>query len=99
MALTVNTRTATEYELSAPSVKATSKFDTFGLGVSNPAVNNAPGTSNALLHTPGGGYVAVEYAFIQFAGFTFGKSSSAYATLDKKISCLGSAHNRDTRHS
>ena len=29
---------------------------------------------------PGGGYVAVEYLFIQFAGFTFGKSSSAYST-------------------
>ena len=28
----------------------------------------------------GGGYVAVEMVFIQFAGFTFGKSASAYAT-------------------
>jgi hypothetical protein len=33
-----------------------------------------------LLDTPGGGYVAVEYLFIQFAGFTFGKSASAYAS-------------------
>src|SRR5258706_152654 len=33
-----------------------------------------------LLDTAGGGYVAVEYVFIQFAGFTFGKSSSAYST-------------------
>src|SRR6266851_9543238 len=33
-----------------------------------------------LLDTAGGGYVAVEYLFIQFAGFTFGKSSSAYST-------------------
>jgi len=32
-----------------------------------------------LLDTAGGGYVAVEYLFIQFAGFTFGKSSSAYS--------------------
>ena len=30
--------------------------------------------------TPGGGYTAVEYVFLQFAGFTFGKSSSAYST-------------------
>ena len=30
--------------------------------------------------TAGGGYVAVEMVFIQFAGFTFGKSASAYAT-------------------
>src|SRR6201986_3568091 len=28
----------------------------------------------------GGGYTAVEYLFIQFAAFTFGKSSSAYST-------------------
>ena len=28
----------------------------------------------------GGGYVAVEMVFLQFAGFTFGKSASAYAT-------------------
>ncbi len=33
-----------------------------------------------LLDTPGGGYVAVEFLFIQFAGFTFGKSASAYAS-------------------
>ena len=33
-----------------------------------------------MLDTAGGGYVAVEYLFIQFAGFTFGKSSSAYST-------------------
>src|SRR5207237_7344974 len=36
--------------------------------------------NNALLSTAGGGYVAVEMVFIQFAGFTFGKSASAYAT-------------------
>ena len=41
---------------------------------------NAPIGSSNLLDTPGGGYVAVEYVFIQFAGFTFGKSSSAFAT-------------------
>ena len=38
------------------------------------------GLNNATLSSVGGGYVAVEYAFIQFAGFTFGKSSSAYAS-------------------
>ena len=32
------------------------------------------------MNHPGGGYVAVEFVFIQFAGFTFGKSASAYAT-------------------
>src|SRR5205807_395053 len=30
--------------------------------------------------TAGNGYVAVEMAFVQFAGFTFGKSASAYAS-------------------
>ena len=39
-----------------------------------------PVAGTNLLDTPGGGYVAVEYVFIQFAGFTFGKSSSAYST-------------------
>src|SRR4051794_14704433 len=38
------------------------------------------GLNGSLLNNPGGGYVAVEMAFIQFAGFTFGKSASAYAT-------------------
>src|SRR5207302_7834262 len=48
----------------------------------NPASINTtlPVAGANLLDTPGGGYVAVEMAFIQFAGFTFGKSASAYAT-------------------
>src|ERR1700753_739137 len=57
----------------------------------NPSVNgvnaaapvtasNLGGLSSSLLSNDGGGYVAVEYVFLQFAGFTFGKSSSAYAT-------------------
>ena len=36
--------------------------------------------ATSLLNNPGDGYVAVEMVFIQFAGFTFGKSASAYAT-------------------
>src|SRR6186713_1846498 len=39
-----------------------------------------PGVNSSLLSGAGGGYVAVEMVFIQFAGFTFGKSASAYAT-------------------
>ena len=53
---------------------ATSTYNPQSINGSSPV-----GGSN-LLDTPGGGYVAVEYVFIQFAGFTFGKSSSAYAT-------------------
>src|SRR5258708_7182243 len=44
--------------------------------VTNVAGNSASG----LLNNVGEGYVAVEFVFIQFAGFTFGKSASAYAT-------------------
>src|SRR6266481_395390 len=38
------------------------------------------GTNTGVLNQPGEGYVATEYIFLQFAGFTFGKSASAYAT-------------------
>jgi hypothetical protein len=45
------------------------------------AAPTAPGgLSGTILDGVGGGYVSVEYVFIQFAGFTFGKSSSAYAS-------------------
>ena len=51
------------------------------LGSSNPnTLTNFPAAATNALIVPGGGYVAVEYLFIQFAGFTFGKSSSAYST-------------------
>ncbi|MCK1513225.1 porin [Bradyrhizobium sp. 190] len=83
MALTVDTRTATEYGVVRTFGQADFTFDTLGGATFSPNSINATlpvaGTSG-LLHTPGGGYVAVEYLFIQFAGFTFGKSASAYAT-------------------
>ncbi|MCA6119579.1 porin [Bradyrhizobium sp. WSM 1738] len=75
MALTVDTRTATEYGVVRTFAQGDFQFNNFGSF--NPAVLSAG--SNPL-HTPGGGYVAVEMVFIQFAGFTFGKSASAYAT-------------------
>ncbi len=50
-------------------------------GSRNPnSLNTNLGNNANLLDTVGGGYVAVEFVFIQFAGFTFGKSASAYAT-------------------
>jgi len=81
MALTVDTRTASEYGIVRTFVQADMQFSTLANNTFNP-VNLNTSLSNApqLLDTPGGGYVAVEYAFLQFAGFTFGKSSSAYAT-------------------
>ena len=81
MALTVDTRTATEYGVVRTFGQADFQFSNLGSST-NPTIAQrpAPGGATMLLDTPGGGYVAVEYAFIQFAGFTFGKSSSAYAS-------------------
>src|SRR5262245_46490820 len=83
MALTVDTRTATEYGVVRTFGQADLQFQNFGTTKpGNPAAphptRQAP--NNALLSTAGGGYVGVEMVFIQFAGFTFGKSASAYAT-------------------
>jgi hypothetical protein len=82
MALTVDTRTATEYGVVRTFGQGDFQFNNFGnTNPGNPATNFPGNALNAsLLSTPGGGYVAVEYLFIQFAGFTFGKSSSAYST-------------------
>src|ERR1700749_3903903 len=83
MALTVDTRTATEYGVVRTFGQADFQFTTQGNSSVNPNVFSAAlpvaGTT-ALLNQPGEGYVAVEMVFIQFAGFTFGKSASAYAT-------------------
>jgi hypothetical protein len=83
MALTVDTRTATEYGVVRTFAQGDFQFNNFGS--SNPSTVGATpttlgGLSGTALDGVGGGYVAVEYVFIQFAGFTFGKSSSAYAT-------------------
>src|SRR6266850_831447 len=80
MALTVDTRTATEYGVVRTFGQADFQFDNFGNGTKNPAVLQALGVNSSLLSGAGGGYVGVEMVFIQFAGFTFGKSASAYAT-------------------
>ena len=79
LALTVDTRTATEYGVVRTFGQGDFQFNNFGS--SNPTTLTAfPGGVSNSLSTPGGGYVAIEYLFIQFAGFTFGKSSSAYST-------------------
>src|SRR5438445_12526617 len=79
MALTVDTRTATEYGVVRTFGQADFQFNNFGSGNPSTLAAFPAGASNAL-NTAGGGYVAVEMVFIQFAGFTFGKSASAYAT-------------------
>ena len=99
MALTVDTRTATEYGVVRTFMQGDFQFQNFGThngnsGSTGPgggigssgaggqavAAGQLTGLNSALLSSPGGGYVAVEFVFIQFAGFTFGKSASAYAT-------------------
>jgi hypothetical protein len=101
MALTVDTRTATEYGVVRTFAQGDFQFNNFGtqngntpssgpgggIGAAGTSGNSGfltagqlSGLNGSLLNNPGGGYVAVEYVFIQFAGFTFGKSSSAYAS-------------------
>jgi len=83
MALTVDTRTATEYGVVRTFMQANFQFSTQGSNSVNPTVFTASpsaGTNTSLLNGVGEGYVATEYIFLQFAGFTFGKSASAYAT-------------------
>jgi hypothetical protein len=95
MALTVDTRTATEYGVVRTFAQGDFQFSTLGGSTYNPnSLNTSLLTTTSgnqiggglvannpnLLDVPGGGYVAVEFVFIQFAGFTFGKSASAYAT-------------------
>jgi hypothetical protein len=78
MAITVDTRTATEYGVVRTFGQGDFQFNNFGGSGNNPT---ALATFDAnRLSSAGGGYVAVEMVFLQFAGFTFGKSASAYAT-------------------
>src|ERR1700741_5306089 len=81
--LTTDTRTATEYGVVRTFAQADFQFQNFGN--TNPAVlgaaptNPLAGVNPALLMGVGGGYTSVEFIFIQFGGFPFGKSGSAYA--------------------
>jgi hypothetical protein len=83
MALTVDTRTATEYGVVRTFGQANFQFNNFGTA-NNAVISGAPtapgGLSGSFLNGVGGGYVAIEYVYIQFAGFTFGRAASAYAT-------------------
>jgi len=82
MVLSIDTRTSTEYGVVRTFGSSKFQFTTFGPATLNPSSVNvtAPVGGANLLDTPGGGYVAVYDLFIQFAGFTFGKSASAYAS-------------------
>ena len=81
LALTVDTRTATEYGVVRTFAQGDFNFDTLGNNTANPnALNTNLANNPNLLSSQGGGYLTVENVFIQFAGFTFGKSASAYST-------------------
>jgi Porin subfamily len=80
--LSVDTRTDTDYGVVRTFGAAKFQFTTQGGGTVNPiGFTSSPsaGTNTGLLNQPGEGYVAVTDLFLQFAGFTFGKSASAYA--------------------
>jgi hypothetical protein len=104
MALTIDTRTATEYGVVRTFMQGNFQFSTQGSNTVNPAnftASPSAGTNTGLLNQPGEGYVATEYIFLQFAGFTFGKSASAYATPWQGFpgnisSFLLGGHNTDT---
>src|SRR5882724_4587120 len=81
MAFSVDTRTQTEYGLVRTFGQADMQFSTLGGSTTNPnSLNTNLGNNPQLLDSAGGGYTSIEYLFIQFAGFTFGKSASAYAS-------------------
>lgn len=65
--MNVDTRTATEYGV-------VRTFGAFG-----PQFTSGTSNTQALPDTQGNGGMRVEAAFVQFAGFTFGRSASAYA--------------------
>jgi hypothetical protein len=82
MALTVDTRTATEYGVVRTFGQADFSFGTEGVagGIGNANITPTVLIGNTVNNYAGNGGLGVEYAFIQFAGFTFGKSASAYVT-------------------
>jgi Porin subfamily len=82
-ALTVDTRTATEYGVVRTFGQADFTFSTQGYsgGMSNANVTTGSVlTGGTVNNYAGNGGLGVEYAFIQFAGFTLGKSASAFVT-------------------
>jgi hypothetical protein len=83
MAVTLDTRTATEYGVVRTFGQIDSTFATTG---ATSSINTGSSVEAAALggaftqNYAGLGYTTPEYLFIQFAGFTFGKSASAYMT-------------------
>jgi Porin subfamily len=83
LALTIDARTATEYGVVRTFGQIDESFATEGVGNSiglQSSVNTAALQGAALPNYAGAGYSGLEFAFVQFAGFTFGKSASAFNT-------------------
>jgi hypothetical protein len=82
-ALTLDTRTATEYGVVRTFGQADFTFGTEGVSgnINNQAtLNTAADQGNISANYAGQGQLGLEYAFVQFAGFTIGKSASAFTT-------------------
>src|SRR4051812_49969428 len=81
MALTVDTRTATEYGVVRTFAQGDMQFTTLGNNTFNPNTVNmaAPIGNPQLLDTAGGGYVPVEHAFIHVSGFTLRQFPFGYS--------------------
>ncbi len=84
MALTIDTRTQTEYGVVRTFGQGDFTFATEGatnsVGVQGGSIETAGLSGTLFNNTAGGGYTVVEFLFVQFAGFTFGKSASAFNT-------------------
>ncbi len=84
MALTIDTRTQTEYGVVRTFGQGDFTFATEGatnsVGVQGGSIDTAGLSGTLFNNTPGAGYTVVEFLFVQFAGFTFGKSASAFNT-------------------
>jgi hypothetical protein len=82
MLLSIDTRTDTEYGVVRTFGQGRFQFSTLGNNTFNPnSINGSlPVAGSQLLDTPGGGVTTIQFLFIQFAGFTFGQSASAYSS-------------------
>ncbi|WP_027584347.1 porin [Bradyrhizobium sp. Ai1a-2] len=82
MLLSIDTRTATDYGVVRTFGQGRFQFSTLGNNTFNPnSINGSlPVAGSQLLDTPGGGVATIQFLFIQFAGFTFGQSASAYSS-------------------
>jgi Porin subfamily len=83
MAVTIDTRTATEYGVVRTFGQFDNTFATEGVGNSinvQSSLNTASLQGAAVNNYAGGGYSGLEFAFVQFAGWTLGKSASAFNT-------------------